>query len=210
MRSFWLQQALGAEGAETAEAPPLDGDTRADVCIVGGGFTGLWTAPAPQGTRTGARRRHRRGRHLRRRRQRAQRRLRHDLDVEGADVAQNLRRPGRRAAAARVRGRRCGDRRVLRRARASRPTSATMAGCGRRATRPSSAPGPRPSRRSTSWASMRWKNCRPTRSPGAPARKAISPASTSAASRPCSRRGWRAGFDGSRSSAACASMNRRA
>ena len=44
MRSFWLQQALGAEGAETAEAPPLDGDTRADVCIVGGGFTGLWTA----------------------------------------------------------------------------------------------------------------------------------------------------------------------
>ena len=44
MRSFWLQQALGAEGAETAEAAPLAGDARADVCIVGGGFTGLWTA----------------------------------------------------------------------------------------------------------------------------------------------------------------------
>lgn len=27
-----------------AEAEPLDGDQRVDVCIVGGGFTGLWTA----------------------------------------------------------------------------------------------------------------------------------------------------------------------
>ena len=44
MRSFWLQQALGAEGAEIAAAAPLAGDARADVCIVGGGFTGLWTA----------------------------------------------------------------------------------------------------------------------------------------------------------------------
>ena len=25
-------------------APSLSGETRADVCIVGGGFTGLWTA----------------------------------------------------------------------------------------------------------------------------------------------------------------------
>lgn len=40
-RSHWLGEAL-AEDDE--EAPPLDGDCRADVCIVGGGFTGLWTA----------------------------------------------------------------------------------------------------------------------------------------------------------------------
>ena len=42
-RSFWLQQALAREGG----APPVEslrGEQRADVCIVGGGFTGLWTA----------------------------------------------------------------------------------------------------------------------------------------------------------------------
>jgi glycine/D-amino acid oxidase-like deaminating enzyme len=42
-RSFWLQQAL-------ADAPPeaatLRGEHSADVCIVGGGYTGLWTAIA--------------------------------------------------------------------------------------------------------------------------------------------------------------------
>lgn len=31
-----------ADASETC--PPLEGDTRADVCIVGGGYTGLWTA----------------------------------------------------------------------------------------------------------------------------------------------------------------------
>lgn len=40
-RSYWLKQAL-------SEAPPstavLEQDISADVCIVGGGFTGLWTA----------------------------------------------------------------------------------------------------------------------------------------------------------------------
>ncbi|MDX1433539.1 MAG: hypothetical protein R3286_13935, partial [Gammaproteobacteria bacterium] len=33
MRSFWLQQALAGEEAGVS---PLAGDTRADVCIVGG------------------------------------------------------------------------------------------------------------------------------------------------------------------------------
>jgi glycine/D-amino acid oxidase-like deaminating enzyme len=37
--SFW-QASLPA----VARRPPLDGDRDADVCIVGGGFTGLWTA----------------------------------------------------------------------------------------------------------------------------------------------------------------------
>ncbi|HEY1368135.1 MAG TPA: FAD-dependent oxidoreductase [Gaiellaceae bacterium] len=40
MRSLWLQEAL--VGAE--DAPRLEGSERADVCIVGGGYTGLWTA----------------------------------------------------------------------------------------------------------------------------------------------------------------------
>jgi hypothetical protein len=40
-RSHWLQQALADDaGLE----PPLRGDARADVAIVGGGFLGLWTA----------------------------------------------------------------------------------------------------------------------------------------------------------------------
>ncbi len=41
-RPFWLADALRADGEEPA--PPLLEDTRTGLCIVGGGFTGLWTA----------------------------------------------------------------------------------------------------------------------------------------------------------------------
>jgi putative aminophosphonate oxidoreductase len=41
VRSLWLEEALAREGVEEER---LDGQTRADVCIVGGGYTGLWTA----------------------------------------------------------------------------------------------------------------------------------------------------------------------
>ncbi|WP_175857949.1 FAD-dependent oxidoreductase [Burkholderia anthina] len=41
MRPFWIEQALFNDGDL---APALQGATQADVCIVGGGFTGLWTA----------------------------------------------------------------------------------------------------------------------------------------------------------------------
>ena len=41
-RSFWLRQALGGEQAEPQ--PALTQALEVDVCIVGGGFTGLWTA----------------------------------------------------------------------------------------------------------------------------------------------------------------------
>ncbi len=40
MRSLWLEEALAGE----EDAPRLEGELRADVCIVGGGYTGLWTA----------------------------------------------------------------------------------------------------------------------------------------------------------------------
>ena len=46
-RSWWLREALAAEPKELAAdfaAPPLAGDARADVAILGGGYTGLWTA----------------------------------------------------------------------------------------------------------------------------------------------------------------------
>lgn len=42
VRALWLEGLLPAEPAY----PPLEGSTSADVCIVGGGFTGLWTALA--------------------------------------------------------------------------------------------------------------------------------------------------------------------
>lgn len=42
---WWLEEALAAEGGAD-EAPPLEGEARADVAIVGGGYTGLWTALA--------------------------------------------------------------------------------------------------------------------------------------------------------------------
>lgn len=43
LSNFWLDQAL-AEETGAADAPPLDGDAKVDVAIVGGGYTGLWTA----------------------------------------------------------------------------------------------------------------------------------------------------------------------
>jgi glycine/D-amino acid oxidase-like deaminating enzyme len=39
-RSFWLDEAGGVD----QPAPPLAGDVRADVVVLGGGYTGLWTA----------------------------------------------------------------------------------------------------------------------------------------------------------------------
>lgn len=46
-RSWWLREVLAAEppglSADVA-APPLRGVTHADVAILGGGYTGLWTA----------------------------------------------------------------------------------------------------------------------------------------------------------------------
>ena len=41
-RSWWLREALARD--QGAASPPLAGDVEADVAIVGGGFTGLWTA----------------------------------------------------------------------------------------------------------------------------------------------------------------------
>ena len=41
-RSLWLQQAL--DGQEPYAYPTFEGRAATDVCIVGGGFTGLWTA----------------------------------------------------------------------------------------------------------------------------------------------------------------------
>jgi glycine/D-amino acid oxidase-like deaminating enzyme len=42
-RSLWLQEALARE-PEAESVEPLSGGHRTDVCIVGGGYTGLWTA----------------------------------------------------------------------------------------------------------------------------------------------------------------------
>jgi glycine/D-amino acid oxidase-like deaminating enzyme len=41
-RSFWLEEALAHDPGEPC--PPLSSRLTADVCIVGGGFAGLWTA----------------------------------------------------------------------------------------------------------------------------------------------------------------------
>ena len=42
MRPFWLEQALQQQPSPAC--PPLSGDTTCQVAIVGGGYTGLWTA----------------------------------------------------------------------------------------------------------------------------------------------------------------------
>ncbi len=43
--SLWHEQ-VAADGDPLTPRPALDGDTEADVCVVGAGFTGLWTAYA--------------------------------------------------------------------------------------------------------------------------------------------------------------------
>jgi glycine/D-amino acid oxidase-like deaminating enzyme len=43
-RSWWLREALAHEAFAGPDAPALAGDTTADVVILGGGYTGLWTA----------------------------------------------------------------------------------------------------------------------------------------------------------------------
>jgi putative aminophosphonate oxidoreductase len=40
VRSLWLEEAMRGDD----EAPRLTGEERSDVCVVGGGYTGLWTA----------------------------------------------------------------------------------------------------------------------------------------------------------------------
>ena len=42
-RSWWLREALAAEGDPPPLAPAI-GPIEADVAIVGGGYTGMWTA----------------------------------------------------------------------------------------------------------------------------------------------------------------------
>lgn len=42
-RGLWLEQAL-ADERDPVPAPELHGTERADICVVGGGYAGLWTA----------------------------------------------------------------------------------------------------------------------------------------------------------------------
>jgi glycine/D-amino acid oxidase-like deaminating enzyme len=43
-RSWWLEEALADPDLAGEDAPPLDRDVTADVVIVGGGYTGMWSA----------------------------------------------------------------------------------------------------------------------------------------------------------------------
>ena len=42
--SLWLDQLVASGDDDLSPRPALDGDAEADVCIVGAGYTGLWTA----------------------------------------------------------------------------------------------------------------------------------------------------------------------
>jgi glycine/D-amino acid oxidase-like deaminating enzyme len=43
-RSWWLEEALAHPEFSGPPAPPLAADTTTDVAILGGGYTGMWTA----------------------------------------------------------------------------------------------------------------------------------------------------------------------
>ena len=64
-RSWWLEDALRVDPG--APCPPLAGEVAADVCVVGGGFAGLWTAYELTERAPSLERRRPRGRRLRRR-----------------------------------------------------------------------------------------------------------------------------------------------
>ncbi|MGH2636482.1 MAG: NAD(P)/FAD-dependent oxidoreductase [Actinomycetota bacterium] len=44
LRSWWLEEALAQPEFAGEPCPPLDRDVTADVVILGGGYTGMWTA----------------------------------------------------------------------------------------------------------------------------------------------------------------------
>lgn len=43
-RSWWLEEALARPDLAGPETPPLERDATADVVVLGGGFTGMWSA----------------------------------------------------------------------------------------------------------------------------------------------------------------------
>ena len=111
-RSWWLQEALALDPG--APCPPLDLPARADVCIVGGGYTGLWTALELRRRSPDTSVIVIEARHLRRRRLRPERRVR-DLVVGRAARADPSFRRGRALVLAEASRARSRDRRVPRR-----------------------------------------------------------------------------------------------
>ena len=43
-RSWWMEEALADPAFAFEPQPPLASDTEADVVVLGGGYTGMWTA----------------------------------------------------------------------------------------------------------------------------------------------------------------------
>jgi len=43
-RSWWMEEALAEPSLDGEPTPPLASDTQADVVVMGGGYTGMWTA----------------------------------------------------------------------------------------------------------------------------------------------------------------------
>ena len=130
----------GARLGRPAPRPALDGDLDCDVCIVGGGLTGLWTAYWLASARPVARHRRAGGGVRRLRRVRPQRRLAvgRALRQQGPTTpATHGRAAVSRRSSPRWSGRRRGHRR-LPGAKASTPTSSRSACCTSPGRRPSS------------------------------------------------------------------------
>ncbi len=87
-RGFWYAQALDLDNDL---APALQDSIQADVCIVGGGFLGLWSAIRLKQAHPEKNHRHRRARPLRLGCQRAQRWRGHQLVGQVPVGAQHLR-----------------------------------------------------------------------------------------------------------------------
>ena len=173
---WWLDEA-----PPDPEAEPLSRRAEADVAIVGGGYTGLWTALDAEAARAGAACHRARGRARRLRAERPERRLPRDLLVRaaarsarGSATTRRSSSPGRRRARSRPSR------------RSARTSGCAAAGCSR--SRPRLRRTPRWRRRSgsrPSWA------CPRARSPVEPGDLAASSGAAcgSPTRRPSSRRG---------------------
>ncbi len=176
-----------AEVGSPPELPPLEGDAEADVVIVGGGYTGLWTAWHVLAAAPDARGRGPRVGPLRPRAERPQRRLRVEPRPEPALPDRGLRGARRRGPGSTPR-----PRPSTRSAPGARPRAWTRGTCAAA----SCACRPRPRRTAsarTPSTARTWSPRAPPRRGRAATRRCSAAACSCRAARPCIRRGSRSG-----------------
>jgi choline dehydrogenase-like flavoprotein len=195
---WWIREAGGVPPAQPALAEAL----RADVVVIGGGYTGLWTAWE-----------------LLEREPEARVVL---LEADTCGTGPSGRNGGFLSSLWLYRAnmeQQYGERRARELCEASDETLAMIAafcesrpstpGCARRRTSSSPARPRRTARARTPSTASTWSRCRRPRRGRSATRRCSAPAWRRGPARPCSRRGWRSGCATGSSRAACGSSRAR-